>query len=127
MAKAVEEAGADAISLINTLVGMRINLKTGEPIMSIKKGGYSGPGIYPVALRMVYEVSHNVNIPVIGMGGVTNAYEVLEMMYAGASLVMIGAQNLVDPYACEKIINDLPRVMREYNIKDLQSIIGRTK
>ena len=127
MAKAVEAAGADAISLINTLVGMRINLKTGEPIISIKKGGYSGPGIYPVALRMVYEVSHNVNIPVIGMGGVTNAYEVLEMMYAGASLVMIGAQNLVDPYACEKIINDLPRVMREYNIKDLQSIIGRTK
>lgn len=127
MAKAVENAGADAISLINTLVGMRINLKTGEPIISIKKGGYSGPGIYPVALRMVYEVSHAVNIPVIGMGGISNAYEVLEMMYAGASLVMIGAQNLVDPYACEKIINDLPRVMKEYNIKNLESIIGRTK
>ena len=127
MAKAVESAGADAISLINTLVGIRINLKTGEPIISIKKGGYSGPGIYPVALRMVYEVSHAVSIPVIGMGGVSNAYEVLEMMYAGASLVMIGAQNLVDPYACEKIIKDLPKVMKEYNIENLESIIGRAK
>lgn len=127
MAKAVEEAGADAISLINTLVGMRINLKTGEPIISIKKGGYSGPGIYPVALRMVYEVSHAVNIPIIGMGGITNAYEVLEMMYAGASLVMVGAQNLVDPYVCKKIIEDLPKVMEEYNIKNLEEIIGRTK
>jgi len=127
MAKAVEEAGADAISLINTLVGMRINLKTGEPIISIKKGGYSGPGIYPVALRMVYEVAHAVQIPIIGMGGITNAYEVLEMMYAGASLVMIGAQNLVDPYVCEKIINDLPIVMKEYNINKLEDIIGRTK
>ena len=127
MAKAVESAGADAISLINTLVGMRINLKTGDPIISIKKGGYSGPGIYPVALRMIYEVSHAVNIPIIGMGGVTNAYEVLEMMYAGASLIMVGAQNLVDPYVCEKIINDLPRVMKEYNIENLQDIIGRAK
>ena len=127
MAKAVESAGADAISLINTLVGMRINLRTGEPIISIKKGGYSGPGIYPVALRMVYEVSHAVNVPVIGMGGVSNAYEVLEMMYAGASLIMVGAQNLVDPYVCEKIINDLPRVMKEYNIENLQDIIGRAK
>ena len=127
MAKAVEEAGADAISLINTLVGMRINLKTGEPIISIKKGGYSGPGIFPVALRMVYEVSHAVNVPVIGMGGVATAYDVLEMMYAGASLVMVGAQNLVDPYVCKKIIEDLPRVMKEYKIENLQDIIGRTK
>ena len=127
MAKAVESAGADAISLINTLVGMRINLRTGKPIISIKKGGYSGPGIYPVALRMIYEVSHAVNIPIIGMGGVTNAYEVLEMMYAGASLIMVGAQNLVDPYVCEKIINDLPNVMKEYNIENLQDIIGRAK
>lgn len=127
MAKSVEKAGADAISLINTLVGMRINLKTGEPIIAVKKGGYSGPGIFPVALRMIYEVSHAVNIPIIGMGGVTNAYDVLEMMYAGASLVMIGAQNLVDPYACKKIIEDLPKVMEEYNIKDLNEIIGRTK
>ena len=113
MAKAVESAGADAISLINTLVGMRINLKNGEPIIAVKKGGYSGPGVFPVALRMVYEVSHNVSIPVIGMGGVTNAYEVLEMMYAGASLVMIGAQNLIDPFACKKIIEELPSVMQE--------------
>ena len=127
MAKAVEKAGADAISLINTLVGMRINLKTGEPIIAVKKGGYSGPGIFPVALRMIYEVSHAVNIPIIGMGGVANAYDVLEMMYAGASLVMVGAQNLVDPYACKKIIEDLPKVMEEYNIKDLNEIIGRTK
>ena len=127
MAKAVESAGADAISLINTLVGMRINLRTGEPIISIKKGGYSGPGIYPVALRMIYEVSHAVNIPIIGMGGVTNAYEVLEMMYAGASLVQVGAANLVDPYACKKIIEDLPKVMEEYNIKSLEEIIGRAK
>lgn len=127
MAKAVEKAGADAISLINTMVGMRINLKTGTPIISIKKGGYSGPGIYPVALRMVYEVSHAVNIPVIGMGGISNAYEVLEMMYAGASLVMIGAQNLIDPYACKKIIDDLPKVMSEYQIENLEDIIGRAK
>ncbi|MCR5231428.1 MAG: dihydroorotate dehydrogenase [Acholeplasmatales bacterium] len=127
MAKAVEAAGADAISLINTLVGMRINLRNGEPIISVKKGGYSGPGVFPVALRMVYEVSHNVSIPVIGMGGVTNAYEVLEMMYAGASLVMIGAQNLIDPYACKKIIEELPSVMQEYGIVNLEDIIGRTK
>ena len=127
MAKAVEKAGADAISLINTLVGMRINLKTGEPIISIKKGGYSGPGIYPVALRMVYDVYRNVNIPIIGMGGISNAYEVIEMMYAGASLVMIGAQNLIDPLVCKKIIEDLPKVMKEYNIENLQDIIGRAK
>ena len=127
MAQAVEKAGADAISLINTLVGMRINLKTGEPIISIKKGGYSGPGIYPVALRMVYEVSKAVNVPIIGMGGVSSAYEVLEMMYAGASLVMVGSQNLVDPYACKKIIDDLPKVMEELNIENLESIIGGKK
>lgn len=127
MAKAVEAAGADAISLINTMVGMRINLKTGQPIISVKKGGYSGPGIFPVAVRMVYEVSHAVTIPVIGMGGVTNAYDVLEMMYAGASLVMIGAQNLVDPYACKKIIEELPLVMEEYGIESLEEIIGKAK
>lgn len=127
MAKAVEDAGADAISLINTLVGMRINLKTGKPIISVKKGGYSGPGIFPVALRMVYEVSHAVNVPIIGMGGITSAYDVIEMMYAGASLVMVGAQNLIDPYACKKIIEDLPKVMKEYNILKLEDIIGRTE
>lgn len=127
MAKAVEAAGADAISLINTMVGMRINLKTGLPIISVKKGGYSGPGIFPVAVRMVYEVSHAVTIPVIGMGGVRNAYDVLEMMYAGASLVMVGAQNLVDPYACKKIIEELPLVMEEYGIESLEEIIGKAK
>ncbi|MBR6288853.1 MAG: dihydroorotate dehydrogenase [Acholeplasmatales bacterium] len=127
MAKAVEEAGADAISLINTLVGMRISLRTGQPIIAVKKGGYSGPGIFPVALRMVYEVSHAVSIPVIGMGGISNAYEVLEMMMAGASLVMIGSENLVNPYACRDIINDLPRVMNEFNIEDLKTIIGKAK
>ena len=126
MAKAVESAGADAISLINTMVGMRINLKTGKPIISIKNGGYSGPGIYPVALRMVYEVASAVKIPIIGMGGITSAYDVLEMMYAGASLVMIGSENLIDPYACKKIIEDLPRVMKEYNINSLSEIIGRS-
>lgn len=127
MAKAVEAAGADAISLINTLVGMRINLKTGKPIIANVKGGYSGPGIFPVALRMVYEVSHAVNIPIIGMGGISDAYDVLEMMYAGASLVMVGAQNLIDPYACKKIIEDLPKVMEEYNIESLEELIGRVK
>jgi len=127
MAKAVESAGADGISLINTLVGMRINLKTGKPIISVKKGGFSGPAIFPVALRMIYEVSNAVNIPIIGMGGVATAYDVIEMMYAGASLVMVGAQNLVDPYACKKIIEDLPKVMEELNITNLQDIIGKAK
>ena len=97
---------------------------TGQPIISIKKGGYSGPGVYPVALRMVYEVASQVKVPIIGMGGISNAYEVLEMMYAGASLVMIGAQNLIDPYACKKIIEDLPAVMQKYGINNLKDIIG---
>lgn len=127
MAKAVEKAGADAISLINTLVGMRINLKTGKPIIANVKGGYSGPGIFPVALRMVYEVSHAVNLPIIGMGGISDAYDVLEMMYAGATLVMVGAQNLIDPYACKKIIEDLPRVMKEFNIESLDELTRRVK
>ncbi|MBR2891271.1 MAG: dihydroorotate dehydrogenase [Bacilli bacterium] len=127
MAKAVESAGADAISLINTLVGMRFDLKTGKPIIANIKGGYSGPGIYPVALRMVYEVHQAVKIPLIGMGGVTCAYDVIEMMYAGASLVMVGSQNLIDPYACKKIIEDLPKVMKELNIEKLSDIIGGRK
>ena len=120
LADAVRKAGADAISLINTLVGMRFDLKTGKPIIANVKGGYSGPGIFPVALRMVYEVSNAVNLPIIGMGGVSTAYDVIEMMYAGASLVMVGAQNLIDPYACKKIIDDLPKVMKEYNIEKLE-------
>lgn len=127
IAKAVEDAGADAISLINTMLGMRFNMYTGQPIISIKKGGYSGPGVYPVALRMVYEVSHAVSIPIIGMGGVSCANDVIEMMYAGASLVMVGSQNLVDPYACKKIIDDLEKVMKKYNIENLNDIIGKAK
>ena len=105
---------------------MRIDLKTGKPIIANVKGGYSGPGIYPVALRMIYEVAHAVDIPLIGMGGVCNAYDVIEMMYAGASLVMVGAQNLIDPYACKRIIDDLPKVMEEYNIDKLENIIRRS-
>lgn len=127
MAKAVEEAGADAISLINTLVGMRIDLKRGKPILAVKTGGYSGPGVFPVALRMVYQVSHAVSIPVIGIGGVSSARDVIEMMYAGASLVQVGAYNLVNPYGCKEIIDDLPKVMEEYSIESLQEIIGRCK
>lgn len=125
MAKAVEDAGCDAISLINTLVGMRFNLKTAKPIISVKTGGYSGPGVFPVALRMVYDVKSVVNVPIIGMGGVENAYDVIEMMYAGASCVMVGSQNLIDPYACKKIVEDLPNVMKELNIDDLNDIIGK--
>ncbi len=127
MAKAVEEAGADAISLINTLVGMRIDLKSAKPILAVKTGGYSGPGVFPVALRMVYQVSHAVSIPVIGIGGVSSARDVIEMMYAGASLVQVGAYNLVNPYGCKEIIDDLPKVMEEYSIESLQEIIGRCK
>ncbi len=127
MAKAVEEAGADAICLINTLLGMRIDLKSGKPIIKNVMGGYSGPGIFPVALRMVYQVSHATNLPIIGVGGITSARDVLEMMYAGASLVEVGAQNLIDPYCCKKIIEDLPSVMEEYHIDELSQIIRRTK
>ena len=124
MAKAVEDAGADAISMINTMVGMRIDLKTRKPIISVKKGGYSGPGIFPVALRMIYEVYENVNIPIIGMGGVSSAYDVIEMMYAGASLVMVGAENLVNPYVSRDIILGLDDVMKELKIDNLKDIIG---
>lgn len=124
IAKAVEDAGCDAISLINTLVGMRIDLKTGKPIIAVKKGGYSGKAVFPVALRMVYEVSKAVSVPVIGMGGVSTAYDVIEMMYAGASLVMVGSENLINPYACKNIIENLDKVMDELNIKNLEDIIG---
>lgn len=127
MAKAVELAGADGICLINTLLGMRIDLKSGKPIIHNKMGGFSGPAIFPVAVRMVYQVSHAVNIPVIGVGGISSAEDVLEMMYAGASLVEVGAMNLVDPYICKKIIEDLPEVMDKYHIDNLKDIIGRTK
>ena len=127
IAKACEEAGADGISLINTLLGMRINLRNGKPIIANKMGGFSGPAIFPVAVRMVYQVSHAVKIPVIGMGGVSCAEDVIELMMAGATAVEVGAQNLVDPYACKKIIEDLPSVMEKYGIKSLREIIGRTE
>ena len=125
IAKACEDAGADGLSLINTLLGMRINLKTGKPIIANTMGGFSGPAIFPIALRMVYQVSHAVNIPVIGIGGVSTAEDVIEMMYAGATAVQVGAANLKNPYACKEIIEDLPKVMEKYGIKDLNDIIGK--
>ena len=127
IAKACEEAGADGISLINTMLGMRIDLRTRKPVIANKMGGFSGPAIFPVAVRMVYQVANAVSIPVIGMGGVQSAEDVIEMMLAGASAVEVGAANLVDPYACKKIIEDLPRVMKKYNIENLSDIIGGVK
>ncbi|MBQ2971937.1 MAG: dihydroorotate dehydrogenase [Ruminococcus sp.] len=127
IAKAVEKAGADAISLINTMLGMRIDLKTKKPVIANKMGGFSGPAIFPVALRMVYQVANAVNIPVIGMGGVSSAEDVIEMMLAGATAVQIGAANLVDPYICKDIIEKLPQVMDKYNIDNLKDIIGEVK
>ena len=124
IAKACEEAGADGISLINTLLGMRIDLRTKKPVIANKMGGFSGPAIFPVAVRMVYQVAHAVNIPVVGMGGVSTAEDVIEMMLAGATAVQVGAANLVDPYVCEKIIRDLPAAMDRYGIADLKEIIG---
>ena len=124
MAKACEEAGADGISLINTLLGMRIDLKTKKPVIANRMGGFSGPAILPVALRMVYQVSSAVSIPVVGMGGVSSAEDVIEMMLAGATAVEVGAANLVDPYVCRDIIADLPVVMEKYGIKNLTDIIG---
>lgn len=124
IAKACEDAGADGISLINTLLGMRIDLKTKKPVIANKMGGFSGPAIKPVAVRMVYQVYDAVNIPIVGGGGVESAEDVIEMMLAGASCVEVGAANLVDPMACPKIIEDLPRVMEKYGIKDLKDIIG---
>ena len=124
IAKAVEEAGADGISLINPLMGMRIDLKTKKPVVANKMGGFSGPAIFPVAVRMVYQVYDAVKIPIIGMGGVSTAEDVIEMMLAGATAVQVGAANLVNPFACKEIIEDLPRVMEKYNIKSLSEIIG---
>lgn len=124
IAKACEEAGADGISLINTLLGMRIDLNKRKPVIANKMGGFSGSAIFPVALRMVYQVASNVSIPVIGMGGVTTAEDVVEMMLAGATAVEIGAANLVNPYACRDIINELPDVMKKYRINSLKEIIG---
>ncbi len=124
MAKACEEAGADGISLINTLFGMRIDLKTKRPVIANKMGGFSGSAIFPVALRMVYQVYEAVNIPVIGMGGVSSAEDVIEMMLAGATAVQVGAANLVNPFACKEIIESLPLVMQRYGISSLKECIG---
>ena len=124
IARACEEAGADGICLINTLLGMRIDLNRKKPIIANVTGGYSGPAIKPVAVRMVYQVYEAVKIPIIGMGGISSAEDVIEMMLAGASAVEIGAQNLVDPMACPKIIEELPKVMEKYGIKNLKDIIG---
>lgn len=127
IAKACEEAGADGISLINTLLGMRIDLRTKRPVIANKMGGFSGPAIFPVAVRMVNQVANAVNIPVVGMGGVSSAEDVIEMMLAGATAVEVGAANLVNPYACRDIIADLPRVMAKYGIENLSNIIGAVK
>ncbi len=124
IAKACEDAGADGISLINTLLGMRIDLRTRKPVIANKMGGFSGDAIFPVAVRMVYQVANAVKVPVIGMGGVSSAEDVIEMMLAGASAVEVGAANLINPYACRDIINDLPRVMEKYKINSLKEIIG---
>lgn len=124
IAKACEEAGADGISLINTMLGMRIDLNKRQPVIKNKMGGFSGSAIFPVAVRMVYQVSHAVKIPVVGMGGISSAEDVVEMMMAGATAVEIGAQNLVNPYACRDIIDELPSVLDKYRINNISDIIG---
>lgn len=124
IAKACEDAGADGISMINTLLGMRIDLRTKKPVIANKMGGFSGAAIFPVALRMVYQVYEAVKVPIIGMGGVSSADDVIEMMLAGATAVQVGAANLVEPYACKNIIEELPKTMEKYKIDDLTSIIG---
>ena len=124
IAKACEQGGADGISLINTAQGMRIDLKKRKPIIANKMGGFSGRAIFPIALRMVYQVYEAVKIPIIGIGGIATAEDVIEMMLAGASAVQVGAENLVNPYACRDIINNLPIVMQKYKINSLKEIIG---
>ena len=124
IAKACEAAGADGLSLINTLLGMRIDLKTKKPVLANKAGGFSGPAIKPVAVRMVYQVYEAVKIPIVGMGGISSAEDVIEMMLAGAAAVEVGAANLVEPFACKNIIEDLPRVMQKYGINNLKDITG---
>ena len=124
IAKACEDAGADGISLINTMLGMRIDLRTKKPIIANKMGGFSGSAIFPVAVRMVYQVANAVKIPVVGMGGVSSAEDVIEMMLAGATAVEVGAANLVDPFVCRDIVNSLPGVMDKYRIENLKDIIG---
>ncbi len=124
IAKAAESAGADGISLINTLLGMRIDINRRQPVIANKMGGFSGSAIFPVAVRMVYQVYDAVKIPIIGMGGVSTAKDVIELMMAGATAVQVGAANLVDPYACKTIIEDLPKELAKLNVKDINEIIG---
>ena len=124
IARSCEAAGADGISLINTVLSMRIDLKTKKPVVANVMGGLSGPAVFPLALRMVWQVCEAVSIPVVGMGGVSSAEDVIEMMLAGATAVEVGAANLVDPCACQKIVRDLPRAMEQYGINDLKEIIG---
>ena len=124
IAKAVEFAGADGISLINTLLGMKIDLKKRKPVLSNKMGGFSGPAVMPVAVRMVYQVYEAVKIPIVGLGGITTAEDVIEMMLAGATAVEVGTANLIEPFACKRIIEDLPCVMQKYGIESLKEIIG---
>ncbi len=124
IAKAAEYAGADGISLINTLLGMRIDIKRRQPVIANKMGGFSGSAIFPVAVRMVYQVYDAVKIPIIGMGGVSTAKDVIELMMAGATAVQVGAANLVDPFACKTIIEDLPKELAKLNVKDINEIIG---
>lgn len=124
IALACQEAGADGISLINTLLGMRIDLRTKKPVIANTMGGFSGPAIFPVALRMVYQVAQAVHIPIMGMGGVCSARDVIEMMLAGATAVQVGAANLKNPYICKQIIEDLPKEMEKFGIKSLKEIIG---
>ena len=124
IAKACEDGGADGISMINTLLGMRIDLKTRKPVIANKMGGFSGPAIFPVATRMIYQVYEAVKIPIIGMGGVSSAKDVIEMMLAGATAVQVGAANLKNPYACKEIIENLPSTMEKYKIDSLKNIIG---
>jgi len=126
MAKAVENAGADGLTMINTLIGMRLDLKTGKPILANKTGGLSGPAIKPVAIRMIYEVSQAVSIPIIGMGGVQTAEDVLEYFYAGASAVAVGTANFVDPFVCPSIIEELPRLLDKYGIGHISECVGRS-
>lgn len=124
IAKACEDAGADGISLINTVMGMRLDLKARKPLLANSTGGMSGPALFPLAVRMVWQVYEAVRIPIVGLGGVMSAEDVIELMLAGATAVEVGAANLVDPFACRRIVEDLPRVMQKYNINDLNDIIG---
>ena len=127
IAKACEEAGADGLTLVNTFLGMRIDIERRQPVLARKVGGYSGRSIFPIALRMVYEVAQVCHIPIMGCGGVSKAEDVIEMMMAGATAVQVGAENLRNPYACKEIIDNLPKVMERLNIDTLESIIGEIK